>query len=101
MYDFIFNPDKEQLALMQYRERHDFPLRPEGEDGVPVIRKLLTGPPGLAKLAPYKSWGKIKNRTIRNTIDVYLQMARNVRTVPEENWYKEEWNKHINAVPTI
>jgi hypothetical protein len=75
MYDFVFNPDKEQLALMQYRERHDYALRPEGEKGVPVIRKLPTGPHRLAKIAPYEKWGKIKNRTIRDTVDVYLEWS--------------------------
>eukprot|EP00966_Prymnesium_polylepis_P205356 4758683-Prymnesium_polylepis.1 len=29
MYDFVFNSDKEQLALMQYRERHVYPFTPE------------------------------------------------------------------------
>ena len=101
MYDFVFNPDKEQLALMQYRERHDYELRPEGEKGVPVIRKLPTGPPRLAKIASYEKWGKIKNRTIRDTVDVYLDWSRTIRTVQETQWYKAEWEKHITDIPSI
>ena len=101
MYDFVFNPDKEQLALMQYRERHDYALRPEGEKGVPVIRKLPTGPPRLAKIASYEKWGKIKNRTIRDTVDVYLEWSRTIRTVQETQWYKAEWEKHITDIPSI
>ena len=86
---------------MQYRERHDYALRPEGEKGVPVIRKLPTGPPRLAKIASYEKWGKIKNRTIRDTVDVYLEWSRTIRTVQETQWYKAEWEKHITDIPSI
>ena len=101
MYDFIFNPDKEHLALMQYRERHDFPLRPAGGNGVPTIQKLPVGPPSLAQVKPFESWGKISNKTIRDTIDTYLGMARSVRTIQEEERIRAVWDRHIKAVPTI
>ena len=33
----------------------------------------------------------IGNKSIRDTIDMYLSIARGVRTVQAENWYREKW----------
>ena len=65
MYDLIFTAHAEQLALLQYREAHDFPLRPEGSPGIQVIKHLPEAPPKLAKVEPFEKWGRCARRAGR------------------------------------
>ena len=101
MQDFIFTSSKEHLALMQYREMAQYPLRPEGSPGIPIIFELPSAPPKLKEVTAYSKWGKSGSNTIEKTIEVYLNMSACLRTVGQVEEVREIWRKHISEVPTI
>jgi hypothetical protein len=68
MNDFIFTWNREHLALCQYREFHEFPLRPAGSAGIPIIQALPPYPPRLVKIDPFSKWGMLGSKTIQNTV---------------------------------
>ena len=101
MNDFIFTWNKEQLALCQYREHHEFPLRPEGSAGIPVIRALPTSPPRLVNIDPFSKWGMAGSKTIQNTVATYLSISTKDHTVTQEKYVTETWNQIIKDIPVV
>jgi hypothetical protein len=98
MSDFTFKHDSEHLALLQYREQHDFAWRPEGA-GIPIITTLPTKPPPLVKTDSYAKWGKIGTLTLETTVNTFLSFA--TLSHREEREIRERWDEHIAEIPTV
>ena len=101
MSDFIFTHNKEQLALLQYREYFEFPLRPAGSPGIPIIRKLPTSVPKLVNVDPFSKWGTIGSKTIQNTVATFLSISTLDHTVTREKYVTDTWNQIIREIPTV
>jgi len=99
MYDFVFRADEHKLALLSYRERHNFPWRPD-DGGIQIIFKLPTQPPELKKIAPYSKWGLIKSKSIEHTILAYLNMSVASRTMAMRDEILNRWKAHISDIPS-
>ena len=101
MSDFIFTWNREHLALCQYREYHEYPLRPEGSPGIPIIQKLPEHPPGYVKIDRFQKWGMIGTKTIQNTVATYLSISTRDHTFTQEKYVTDTWNQIIREIPEI
>ena len=101
MYDFFVSKHEKKLAVMQYRERCRFPLRPEGQDGHQVIKRLPCKPPVLSKMNPKTQWAQKKSNSIESTIAAYENKLRSLKTPALKAEYRETWRKHIAHVKVL
>ena len=101
MQDYLFNHNEAQLALLQYREEHDFPLRPHGSPGIPIIQQFPSGPPKLDKIAPYHEWGRVGTKTFQETVNTYMTISYMNRTIQEEARIVQTWEQHVKDIPVI
>ena len=99
MMDFVFTGNREAIALMQYREYPQFPLRPDGSPGTRVIHALPTSAPPLKQVQPFSKWGIKGAHTLQKTVSLYCENTSALRTEAEKKAVLGVWEKHIKEVP--
>ena len=100
MFDYIFNRDPDDFALLQYRERCSFPYLPEN-GSCKTIKSVATTPPALQEIKPKEKWFTMNNNTIDGTILLCMKYARSVYSLAGRQLIVNQWKAIFDNVPSI